>query len=244
MCDYFGMVILMMKSITARIELFLKTHKIWFEIFTPMSVLVALIFGVWGIYLTREDINQTKESLYLQFRPYINLASISFDGKSDVSLEFVNKGQSIARDVYFVFAKFKDDRDFGMEAFDYIATTGNFLASNVADSTVEEGEEKRTAKMLIPVSFGEVFPDTSRHVGLHLKNEGDILWLKEKGNWVSLKIQYTDLWGVKQEHYYAMEYDSQRKSFIFLSESSETIFPINYGNLGKYYLGNSLQRSQ
>lgn len=156
-------------------ERFLTKHKIWFEIFTPISIAVTLVLGVYGIF-------QAKSSLYLQFRPYVNLSSINFDGDSEIAFKLSNDGQSIAKSVFFIFAKFKDSNvsKFAQEAFEYRAVPGNFLILDI------EGDKNKAAQAIIPVTIGEISPNTSRDIKLHLDNKEEILWLNGKNNWESL----------------------------------------------------------
>lgn len=217
-------------------ESFFRGHKIWIDIFAPIGVLTALIFGVIGIY-------ETRTALYLQFRPYVNLSSISFDEKSKISFEFLNSGESVASDLYFVFSKFNHDVDFGEELFDCRTSSGTYLYMDVVN---DAKIDKKLATAVIPLlPTGDLPPRTAKQVELTCTNEEDILWLKG-GEPVNLRVLFRDRWDNDLEHYYQMRYDRGSSKFHIFYEVHVDGFVGNEGvpigssgiikYVGKYYV--------
>ncbi|TSC84410.1 MAG: hypothetical protein G01um101417_216 [Parcubacteria group bacterium Gr01-1014_17] len=163
-------------------------------------------------------------------RPYINLDSISYDGNTTINFKLLNPGKSVAKDVFFVFAKFEDSPDLGQKAFEYRAVPGHFLTLEV-----RAPETGQSGIMLVPTTMGDIGPGISRSIELNLENKEDILWLREDGNLINLVIGYKDSTGDEEKHYYLMKYEKNSRTLIVLAESEFENFPIGSAYAGNYY---------
>lgn len=208
-----------------------KTNRMNF--FYNFSLILLTAILAWtGIISYRQSIRIYEATN----RPYVNLDSISFDERSEVNLKLSNNGLTSARNAFFVFAKFaKDDPDFGEEVFDYTPTSLPSLSLDVGVKTGVDGSSgHKTAKMIVPITIGDLSPKTSRSIKLQLNRPEEISWIQE-GNLVSLLLLYKDHSGKKLKYYYVISYDRSKKIFSIISESEKGSFPLEFENVRYYF---------
>jgi len=197
---------------------FLSKNKIWFEVITPIGVFITLIFGVYGIF-------QSRDTFYMQFRPYVYLRNIAFDENSKISLEFSNGGQSIASDVHYIFAKpvYDPNSGFRAEVLNYTTVTGPFYFLpffTFVDSGVSKDMPSSIDRSYgIPASMGDIDPNTSRVIELQIESESDILWMQNGANTIYLAIKYRDFLGKTQKLYYLLKHDKEDNSFKVIKKT-------------------------